>query len=415
MVWHQPRWQACGQRRLYGGSRNERRSERSSMQNSYRQLVFSKITGCWPLWLLYLAINSLFVLKYISRISVGMGIVATAVYMVGVMALIVFLKKWRNPSRKTIMCITVIAGAILLIAQSSIDPYKLQVDRWSAIHNFLNNLFHGIYPYAARTHLGGYGSPFPFWQCFHIPFYLLGNVGLSIFFCLFLYIASVYRYVASAKLLQLIALLFSSPAFVYEVMVRSDLLSNFLLVAAIINYIYYHRIYLLQHWLPISMVIGLMLSTRLSAAIPFAVYFLYSYLRQPAYIKVMMPVVVFVTSVVTFLPFVFWNGRMLFFFQYNPFVLQTRQGSLMVVVIIACLLIYLSLTWKNSYYKMERNIAIVLFGLVAVTFIYNMFTTHTWTELFQSRYDISYFDMALPFLCLGISMYRDHSYPQLAE
>ena len=344
-----------------------------------------------------------------------MGIVATAVYMVGVMALIVFLKKWRNPSRKTIMCITVIAGAILLIAQSSIDPYKLQVDRWSAIHNFLNNLFHGIYPYAARTHLGGYGSPFPFWQCFHIPFYLLGNVGLSIFFCLFLYIASVYRYVASAKLLQLIALLFSSPAFVYEVMVRSDLLSNFLLVAAIINYIYYHRIYLLQHWLPISMVIGLMLSTRLSAAIPFAVYFLYSYLRQPAYIKVMMPVVVFVTFVVTFLPFVFWNGRMLFFFQYNPFVLQTRQGSSMVVVIIACLLIYLSLTWKNSYYKMERNIAIVLFGLVAVTFIYNMFTTHTWTELVQSRYDISYFDMALPFLCLGISMYRDHSYPQLAE
>ena len=205
------------------------------MQNSNHQLILPRINDSWPLWLLYLAINSLFVLKYASRISVSVGIVATAVYMVGVIAMIVFLKKWRNPSMKTVMCITVIAGAMLLIAQSSIDPYKLQVDRWSAIHNFLYNLFHGIYPYAARTHLGGYGSPFPVWQCFHIPFYLLGNVGLSIFFCLFLYIASVYRYLTTAKLLQLIVVLFASPAFVYEVMVRSDLLSNFLLVAAIIN------------------------------------------------------------------------------------------------------------------------------------------------------------------------------------
>lgn len=372
------------------------------MQNSNHQLILPRINDSWPLWLLYLAINSLFVLKYASRISVSMRIVATAVYMVGVIALIVFLKKWRNPSMKTVMCITVIAGAMLLIAQSSIDPYKLQVDRWSAIHNFLYNLFHGIYPYAARTHLGGYGSPFPVWQCFHIPFYLLGNVGLSIFFCLFLYIASVYRYLTTAKLLQLIVVLFASPAFVYEVMVRSDLLSNFLLVAAIINYICYHKIYLLQHWFSISMIIGLMLSTRLSAAIPFAVYFLGSYLRQSWSIKVMMPTVVIVTFVMTFLPFIFWNGHMLFFFQYNPFILQTRQGRPIVILVFACLLIYLSITWRNRYDWMERNIAWALCGLVAMTFIYNMYMTNTWTELFQSRYDITYFDMSLPFLCLAL-------------
>lgn len=64
--------------------------------------------------------------------------------------------------------------------QYLIDPYQIQVDRWSAIHNFINYLVHGRYPYMAPTHLGGYGSPFPVWQFLHIPFYYLNNVGLSL-------------------------------------------------------------------------------------------------------------------------------------------------------------------------------------------------------------------------------------------
>lgn len=331
-----------------------------------------------------------------------MGIGATVVYLVGATVLFLFLKTWCHPSKKTIACVALAVCFLLWIAQSSINPYKLQVDRWSAIHNFLDHLFHGIYPYAAHTHLGGYGSPFPFWQCFHIPFYLLGNVGLSVFFCFLLYLGSLYRHVTNARLLQLCGLLLFSPAFVYEVMVRSDLLSNFLLVAAILNYLYAHKIGLHSHWLSVSIVMGLMLSTRLSAAIPFVVYFLGSYLRQSWSIKVMVPVVVLVTFAVTFLPFLFWNGHMLFFFQYNPFVLQTRQGSPTVILAFACLLIFLSLTWRNRYDWMERNIAWALCGLVAMTFIYNMYMTDTWTALFQSRYDITYFDMALPFLCLAL-------------
>lgn len=36
--------------------------------------------------------------------------------------------------------------------------------------------------------------------------------------------------------------------------------------------------------------------------------------------------------------------------------------------------------------------------IVVLTFAYNMYTTNTWNELFQSRYDITYLDMSLPFL-----------------
>ena len=73
-----------------------------------------------------------------------------------------------------------------------IDPYSIKVDRWSAIHNFLTCLLAGEYPYAAQTHLGGYGSPFPVWQLFHLPFYLLGNVGLSLIVAVIIFAYSVW-------------------------------------------------------------------------------------------------------------------------------------------------------------------------------------------------------------------------------
>lgn len=356
----------------------------------------------WRPWLLYIIINSLFVLKYCSRISISIGIVSTIMYAIGVIAVFEILSHHRKISKNTVICTMLIIGIVLIIAQNIINPYHLQVDRWSAIHNFIDYLFHGTYPYAARTHLGGYGSPFPIWQFFHIPFYLLGNVGLSVFFCLFLYFASLYRHITSTSLLHLAILLLLSPALIYEVLVRSDLMSNFLLVAAMINYLYFNKIELRNHWLSISIMIGFILSTRLSAAIPFAVYLLYSYLKQIWYVKVMMAIIVLITFTVTFLPFVFWNGQMLFFFQYNPFILQTRQGSFIVILIFACLLAPLSFSWKNNYYKMNRNITFALCSLVAMTFIYNMYDTNTWTELFQSKYDITYFDMAMPFLSISI-------------
>ena len=41
----------------------------------------------------------------------------------------------------------------------------------------------------------------------------------------------------------------------------------------------------------------------------------------------------------------------------------------------------------------------MLFLLVTVTFTHTMFVNNSWTELFDSTFDITYFGMALPFLC----------------
>ena len=130
---------------------------------------------------IYILTGSLFLLKYGLRLVAWPVILPLCIlYACGVVAVC----KYMIPRLPHFSCAARLFYIVLMIgvfvaAQCSLDPMTIQVDRWSAIHNFLNHLVHGIYPYAAQTHLGGYGSPFPVWQLLHLPFYWLGNVGLS--------------------------------------------------------------------------------------------------------------------------------------------------------------------------------------------------------------------------------------------
>lgn len=372
------------------------------MQNSSRKLVASLI--------IYLIINVMFIVKYSARISYKLSVVVAITYTISVCIALFILKRIRF-KRKSILLFLILSYIILLaIGQTIIDPYQLKVDRWSAIHNFLHNLFHGIYPYAAQTHLGGYGSPFPIWQFFHIPFYLLGNVGLSFFFSLGIFFASVWKNFTAKQLSCMCLLILLSPAIMYECIVRSDLISNFLLLASFVNYLYFNSANIEKHWKKTAFVIGLFLSTRLSTAIPFFIYIFPIYSKFSKWKQILFPVYILCIFIITFIPFMFWNGEMLFFFQYNPFILQTRQGSMIIILLLIPVYFYLSLSWKGNYRLLMCNIALAMITLVAVTFIYNMYTTDTWNELFQSRYDITYFDMSLPFLLSSISSSYEKGY-----
>ena len=294
---------------------------------------------------------------------------------------------------------------LLAIGQSLIDPYQLKVDRWSAIHNFIYNLFHDIYPYSAQTHLGGYGSPFPAWQFFHIPFYLLGNVGLSFFFSLGMFFMSIWKSFTSKQLSCIFVLMLLSPAIMYECLVRSDLITNFIIVASTINYLCLNNVDVRKHWKKTAFIVGIFLSTRLATAIPFFIYLFPYYRNFSRRQQIMVPLYIICTFMITFVPFMFWNGEMLFFFQYNPFILQTRQGSMTIVLLLIPIITYLALSWKNDFRQLMFHISLAMIVLVVVTFTYNMYTTNTWCELFQSRYDITYLDMSLSFLLTWLSTY----------
>jgi len=357
---------------------------------------------------LFLLINSLFVAKYSLRFGLSPYIPVILYCFTIILIYFIVNKKIKYVSTRNSKLIFLLLFLFLLSTilclNYFIDPLKLQVDRWSAIHNFIHNLFHGIYPYAAHTHLGGYGSPFPVWQAFHIPFYLLGNVGLGMFFaisCLGVFL--IWYFENYLQPIVFFIFMIASPAFWYEVAVRSDLIYNFIFCLIAVVFLFKKNYSIQNKSVSIGVLSGLFLSTRLSIFIPFAMFlfpgFLLSNLKSK-FIFVLSAVLVFI---LTFLPFVFWDFHSLLFFKFNPFVLQTRQGSIIEIILLLSMIYYFSGNWKNNITLCSSYIAITIVVFVTVTFCHRMISENFANDLFSSSYDISYFSMALPFVIFALT------------
>ncbi|MDD4971532.1 MAG: hypothetical protein PHT07_19055 [Paludibacter sp.] len=286
----------------------------------------------------------------------------------------------------------------------TLDPYKLRIDRWSAIHNFIQNLFEGKYPYAAKTHCGGYGSPFPIWHIFHIPFYLMGNVGLGMLFSIIISPYILYKYFKSyLNIFAFMLLLLLSPGFWYEVAVRSDMIYNFIICMLLIVTIFKKKYSIQSYPAAIAIICGLILSTRFSIIIPLSVFLLPDFFSSSLKQKFIFAITALSVFIATFLPFALWDFNTLFFFKHNPFILQTSQGSFLEVIIISIFGIYLSTQWKKNLVLCTAFISISLFSLVFITFTHAILNGVYKINLIESAYDITYFNMSLPFIIFTIS------------
>lgn len=358
---------------------------------------------------LYIFINSLFILKYGLRLLPWYAVITACILYGGLVVLankykyIIPKLSYLNIQRGTTFIALLICLLFLLAFQYIPDPMTIQVDRWSAIHNFLFNLTHGIYPYAAQTHLDGYGSPFPVWQLFHLPFYLMGNVGLSFIAGILLFVHSLSLHLKDKEEQIAFVFLGSSPAFIYEVFVRSDLMTNFMVSMSILLYCIHYRLTIQKNPLLLGIIVGLMMSTRFSAIIPFCIYYFYDFFYAQLRQQVSFLSLVIFTFCITFLPFLLWDSQMLLFFEYNPFILQTRQGHPLDLLLLIPVGIALSFWQQKQPNRHFIASAVMLFLLVTVTFTHTMFVNNSWTELFDSTFDITYFGMALPFLCATLS------------
>ena len=356
----------------------------------------------------FLIINSLFIAKYTTRLGYSplLFIVLYCIFILGVWFLL--FKKENHPespsAKKVYFIILSILVFNILLLHFLINPLNIQVDRWSAIHNFIHNLFNGIYPYSAHTHLGGYGSPFPIWQIFHIPFYLLGNVGLGMLFSVILLSIFLKWFFGNYRQPSLfIVLLLISPAFWYEVAVRSDLIYNFILCFIAISIVFKKKYTIENQSLGLGILCGLFLSTRLSVIIPFAIFLLPSFFKakfKQQFIFIVSSLCVFI---ITFIPFIFWDLKTLLFFEYNPFILQTRQGSILEVIILILLVLFLSTHWRTNFKLCASSISITIIIFVAITFLHRMVNESFTNSLFSSSFDITYFSMALPFIIYSLT------------
>jgi hypothetical protein len=372
-----------------------------------------RLKNALPFILLYFSANALFIYKYGARTSVGSypGILLYAVFFaISLSVYLKFLSSWVDKLKDARFAV-VYFGMLGLFVFSAlfllfkIDPYSIDVDRWSAIHGFLKNLFAGEFPYLARSHLGSLASPLPVMNFIAIPFYFMGDVGYLQIFTFALTAVAVFLtpLPKNGKMLFMLAFLLS-PAFWYEVAVRSDLVSNILIMCLCLLFI--EKITNgkpLDHPVKAGCICGALFCTRGIFAIPFAVFFFartVSSIKETGFGKTLIfAVCVFMAFAFFLSPFVLWDINL--FTQNNPFLMQTNKSPLIVVIVALAIAALLSLNARSAGCSLLRT-ALCLFVLMAATMIIKAFTVGWNTAIFSHKFDITYYSTIIPFIVLGM-------------
>ncbi len=356
--------------------------------------------------IVFLLINSLFILKYAPRSGINF-ILVWAIYIVFCLSIFILSHKYlARVSEKKIKILywTILAlalfgiGTILYI----VDPYTLRIDRWSALSFFWDSLLQGNYPYAAHTHLrmNSFTSSFPFWLCVNFPFYLLGDVGLELIFFLIITAFAIRYYFSSyRKAFFFLFLLLISPAYWYEVSVRSDSLSNGLFVFMIILWFLKTNRTLENSFFISILLCGAIASTRLSAIIPVALFFFHPYLKLSLLRKIIFPLSIIVIAFLFLAPFIFWDINNWPFFLHNPFIAQTGNGNVYYLLLMIVLGIFIAMRWKNESQMFSYASIFILIFMLGSQFV-SIITAGAGNLFSDAISDISYSTLALPY-CLA--------------
>lgn len=350
---------------------------------------------------IFLFINFAFFVKYLSR--------ATSYYLVVSFALITifyFLLKFRNKiflpksSEKVIIYLMF----FLFLVGSGFVFYKipvetLNVDRWSVITSFWDNFFKDQYVYFAKSVAGNPPGPMPFYYILALPFYFIGELGwYSVLGFFVFYFILIYTKKSFEIRFLFLLLILISPFYLWEIMTRSNIFLNGCLVLFSIVYLLKSLEENFSRKIVFNgIIIGLLLSTRNVLVIPYIVVFLFALKNNR--IKILETVYVGILSVIvfalTFIPFV-WNHLSDFKIM-NPFIIQS--GYLMPTEYsIFCVLISYGSFWfgkeKNDVYFFS---GLLLFFPIVLHYFYQI-SLHGFVEtFFNSRADISYFILCIPF------------------
>ena len=359
---------------------------------------------------LYLFVNGLFILKYFPRAGIISPIILVFYSLFIISGIIMYglysnKISERNYKIGYFLLLIIICFAIigLLVA---IDRYSVRVDRWSAVTFFLDNLFQGKYPYSAHTHVSttNFASPFPIWHIINVPFYLLGDVGIGLIFFLLVTAFLIQQLFSSyRKSFIFITLLALSPAYWWEVAVRSDSLSNALLVFALIIWFSKQNYSLSTNFWLSMLISGLISSTRLSAILPMALFLFEPYIKLDLKRKIIFPLGILSILFISFLPFIFWDTTNWIFFRRNPFMSQSSVGNPYLLMAMIVLGVFMAFRWKNiSQFFSTTSVFLFIFVLTAQ--INLIISRGIQDSIFEdSLYDISYFTLLLPYCLAYIS------------
>ncbi len=360
------------------------------------------------LLILYLSINFLFIYKYGIRQNYINEFVLIIAYSFLLLTFFYFLNriKLRKSTSKIIYLSTVILFFLFTIfINIYIDGNNVNVDRWSAMETSISALFNNQYPYAALDHLNGRSSNFPGLIIIGLPFYLMGNIGLLQSFTFLLFSFIIYKSIHNfkAKILGLF-LLISSISFLWEVYVKSDLMSNFIIILSFISFWYlkYKNVNLKKTSL-LAGFSSFLLFTRLVSIIPLTLLIFKAFINSSLNKKLTYIIVSTLTlSILTFI--VLHNCPSIEVFNNNnPIKLQNRQLPFFISLIMVIIPFFYSKK-VNSLDDLIKYSLIFLFIPVLISFLISIFKNGLFNIIYYSAFDISYFNIIMPFLIFYIAI-----------
>ena len=206
-----------------------------------------------------------------------------------------------------------------------------------------------------------------------------------------------------------ILLLALSPGFWWEIAVRSDLLSNMILLFVFLTAQFYYSAFWGKHKILTGAIVGLFLCTRLFVAIPLFLYFFPQFLNFNSKEKIGFALSVIVGFLIPFLPFLFGEHGILNHPEYNPLVLQVGQGNNWhnvqsngwLFAAGGLLLFGATFLWKHmkDLFFLSGLLLFIFTLLVGI----RVGLEDSWrSAIFEPRFDKSYFNVCIPFFLFFI-------------
>lgn len=351
------------------------------------------------LCVLYVLTNALFVVKYSARVT-ALSVPLTILFVAVELFLLAFLfgdfpSKWfgkLTPRRYAVaMTLVALALAALVIA---IPQGANRVARYDAIHIWIGRLLHGEFPYNTTS----YPSGFPILFVISFPFYLLGDIGMMQIAAFIAFAWLLFKRYGSDGGARRLLLLLLSPAFLYEVVVRSELFSN-MIVVLLVLWMIEQSMKAKPSTVVLGLLAGLALSTRAIAGIAYAVMFPYFFRSQIAF-GVRVALIAAVVFAATLVPFAVWDWNA--FVTSGPLFVQSINAPawLLVVAVSAAVIAGFRV---RTIQRALAACAFVMSGIVAAVFIPQIIESG-WHDaaIADHAFDIGYFCFAIPFALMAL-------------
>ncbi len=348
----------------------------------------------------FLFINFIYGIKYYSRFSEYYLLITS-------LLTVFFMLIWKSKLYLTklskylnIINLVIVIGFIfifILIFQK-VPVESLNVDRWSVITSFWDNYFDCKYVYFAKSCDGNYPGPMPFYFILALPFYAIGELGyFSLFGLIGFLVLLKTKKIKYEWQTVLIILVTTSTFFLHEIVCRSNIFLNSVLVLFVLNFYFSRKNLDLKKLFFSGTLIGLSLSTRNVLIIPFIVAFVFELKNKNISFKqiCILATITIIAFVITFLPFV-WNHVDDFKIM-NPFLIQSSG-----LVPVEYSILFIFMAFGFGYFAKNINevyfySGINLFISIVIYFITQFNQVGFHEAFFGSNADITYFILCIPF------------------